>query len=269
MDEYIEFKIHQINDDTFDIEAVMGERIYLLIGRKKALVIDTGMGLGSLVKVIRSLTSLPLIIVNTHGHPDHAGGNYEFNQKVYLSKKDYSLYKKMVTTNYRSNDIKKIYGNSSIAQLYIDNLWPICDKLLPLEEGTNFELGERKVAVYSMAGHTKGSMVLFDEKYHGLFVGDAISLNDTWLYLDYSLGLSSYLVSLLTFKKRNLPINIIYSGHYPNVAKPNLIDDRIALLKEVISGEKIGKKTTTFAGTGLKVEGHNNSFIYDERRIKE
>ena len=37
---------------------------YLVVGRQRALLIDTGYGLGDLKAAVDSLTSLPLLIVN-------------------------------------------------------------------------------------------------------------------------------------------------------------------------------------------------------------
>ena len=54
------------------------DNMYLVEGRDKALLIDTGLGVARLSAFVRSLTTKPLTVVNTHGHPDHAGGNFEF-----------------------------------------------------------------------------------------------------------------------------------------------------------------------------------------------
>ena len=51
---------------------------YLLLGREKAMLIDTAYGEGDLPALIASITSLPLIVVNTHGHYDHTSGNAFF-----------------------------------------------------------------------------------------------------------------------------------------------------------------------------------------------
>jgi glyoxylase-like metal-dependent hydrolase (beta-lactamase superfamily II) len=42
------------------------------------LLVDTDLGVGRLADFVKSLTALPVVVVNTHGHPDHAGGNNEF-----------------------------------------------------------------------------------------------------------------------------------------------------------------------------------------------
>ena len=43
---------------------------YLVTGSKYAMLIDTGIGVGNLSGLVSDLTDLPLIVVNTHGHPD-------------------------------------------------------------------------------------------------------------------------------------------------------------------------------------------------------
>lgn len=48
----------------------VGFHEYLVLGEEKALLIDTGKGVGSLRKLIDTLTNLPVILVNTHCHPD-------------------------------------------------------------------------------------------------------------------------------------------------------------------------------------------------------
>jgi glyoxylase-like metal-dependent hydrolase (beta-lactamase superfamily II) len=57
--------------------------MWLVIGPEKAMLIDTACGLGDMKKLVDEITGkMPLIVVNTHGHPDHARGNAWFD-KVY------------------------------------------------------------------------------------------------------------------------------------------------------------------------------------------
>jgi Metallo-beta-lactamase superfamily len=52
---------------------------YLIVGEKRALLFDTGMGISDLKKVIAQLTKLPIILLNSHTHNDHVGDNWEFS----------------------------------------------------------------------------------------------------------------------------------------------------------------------------------------------
>ena len=81
------FKTSLIGEGIWSISGSANDQMYLVQGRDKALLVDTGMGVGDLAGLVRSLTSLPVMVVNTHGHPDHAGGNGGFDE-VYLHPAD-------------------------------------------------------------------------------------------------------------------------------------------------------------------------------------
>jgi hydroxyacylglutathione hydrolase len=62
----------KLNENTWIINFMNGsQNMYLLEGREKALLIDTGWGAGNLRALVEKLTSKPVIVTNTHGHLDH------------------------------------------------------------------------------------------------------------------------------------------------------------------------------------------------------
>lgn len=71
------FTIERIDDDSFvisEMKAKLRTHCYLLCGRKCALMIDTGLGIGDMASTVHSLTDLPVIAAPTHLHWDHIGG---------------------------------------------------------------------------------------------------------------------------------------------------------------------------------------------------
>ena len=71
----------------------LGERIYLMddagdatgylvVGEEKALVIDTMIGWEDVNEVVKGITTLPIMVVNTHGHCDHIYGNIYFRLTI-------------------------------------------------------------------------------------------------------------------------------------------------------------------------------------------
>ena len=60
---------------------------YLVLGAEKAVVIDTMNGYENVKQVAEHFTDLPLMVVNTHGHPDHVYGNIYFD-KAYMNPAD-------------------------------------------------------------------------------------------------------------------------------------------------------------------------------------
>jgi glyoxylase-like metal-dependent hydrolase (beta-lactamase superfamily II) len=51
---------------------------YLIVGKQRALLFDTGMGMSDIKKLTAELTRLPIIVLNSHTHDDHVGGNWQF-----------------------------------------------------------------------------------------------------------------------------------------------------------------------------------------------
>ncbi|MGN1104374.1 MAG: MBL fold metallo-hydrolase [Candidatus Coproplasma sp.] len=262
----IEFSVKPLGFGVTEITAPMGEKIYLIEGDLRAMVIDTGMGIGSLLGVIRSFCQLPLVVVNTHGHPDHAGGNAEF-EKVYLHTADFALYYTTAVKRYRIDDIRKIFGDGG--KIFEENLIESSANVVSLFDGEEFDLGGRIITVHKLAGHTKGSVVLHDSLTKWLFTGDAVSLKDTWLFLPCSTSLTHYRNSLLHFILKEIPVTKMLSGHEPNVAEPELLNIRLECLNKIIFGELKGEEVTTFAGCGRRVEYRGTSIIYNPKRIKD
>lgn len=82
---YGEFIAWQIVDGTWVISYQQGHNyIFLLEGNEKALLIDTAFGYGNLRLLVEKLTDKPVMVVNTHWHADHIGGNGEW-EEVFVS----------------------------------------------------------------------------------------------------------------------------------------------------------------------------------------
>jgi glyoxylase-like metal-dependent hydrolase (beta-lactamase superfamily II) len=78
------FKDIVINDHIYQIKDPMGVLMTLIIGKNKAMLIDTGYGIQNIYEHVLTLTKLPLIVVNSHGHMDHSCGNYLFPE-IYIA----------------------------------------------------------------------------------------------------------------------------------------------------------------------------------------
>ena len=185
----------------------------LIIGSEKALLIDTGYGIGDYRAYVESLTDKPLIVVNTHGHIDHASGNCQF-EEVWMNPKDYALadWHTSLETRRNSKDI----GD------YVDLLVDGPYKRLPLEEGVTFDLGDRTVTAYNCAGHTHGSMSFLDSKSHYLFTGDNITRRVLLLGVISSTTLEEFRQTLLHTK--TLSFDKIVAAHVPYLMEPSWVD---------------------------------------------
>ena len=85
------FTIEQIDRDTFSISEYKHweeTHCYLLCGEKCAILIDTGLGVSNIRKIVDSLTELPVMAVTTHVHWDHIGGHKYFDTITYIEQMD-------------------------------------------------------------------------------------------------------------------------------------------------------------------------------------
>lgn len=76
------FTVEKVDEDTYVISEYKHweeTHCYLLIGKEKALLIDSGLGVENIKKVVDKITSLPIKLVTTHVHWDHIGGHRYFN----------------------------------------------------------------------------------------------------------------------------------------------------------------------------------------------
>ena len=102
------YQVMEIAKDTWVINEAGMTAMFLLKGTERALLIDTGVGMTDLKKLISWLTPLPYDVVLTHGHQDHIGGAAQF-EEVYIHEKDEDSLKPI---NYDSiADYVELLGN--------------------------------------------------------------------------------------------------------------------------------------------------------------
>ncbi|HTB13399.1 MAG TPA: MBL fold metallo-hydrolase [Bryobacteraceae bacterium] len=76
------FEVYRVAPGVFAIyEPHQSEETisYLIVGQTKALLFDTGMGIGNIQHATAELTRLPIVVLNSHTHVDHVGGNWQFD----------------------------------------------------------------------------------------------------------------------------------------------------------------------------------------------
>jgi hydroxyacylglutathione hydrolase len=174
------FPYKEIAPNTYEIGEFDCASMFLLIGDEKAMLIDSGMGIGDLKGFIRKITDKPLMVCYTHHHLDHVGGAGEFDN-AYIHPKDMTDFTSGggigLSIEVRRRDILHIAEREK--GVYPYNLdedlseWGPCPPLYPLEDEQVIDLGYRKVTVYACPGHTAGCVAFLDENSRILFLGDA------------------------------------------------------------------------------------------------
>ena len=86
------FAHHWISDRIVRIVDAANTARHLVLGNERAMLIDTGDGIGSLRAYVVALTEVPYDVILTHGHVDHASDATEFaDKRVYLHPADRHL----------------------------------------------------------------------------------------------------------------------------------------------------------------------------------
>ncbi len=76
------FTVEEIDSSTYAISEYghwEETHCYLLCGSRCAVLIDTGLGVSNIKKVVDRLTALPVSVLTTHVHWDHIGGHKYFD----------------------------------------------------------------------------------------------------------------------------------------------------------------------------------------------
>lgn len=207
---------------------------YLVMGTQKAVVIDTMMGYENVRELVESLTNLPVMLINTHGHSDHIYGNIYFDT-AYMHPADWPLAQR----EYQHPLFQE--------QLTKRKLAPA--QLLPITEGTVIDLGGVELEIYETPGHTPGSIVLLDRKDRILFSGDTV-IEQTWMQLPECCPMEVLLHSLDKIQGLRKQFDHVLTGHSRHLEDASLCEAHHQAVREVCEGQTQNDVSYTYVWNG-------------------
>jgi len=172
------FEAYQVSEAAFALlEPRHYEEVisYLILGNERAVLLDTGMGIGDIQAEVERLTDLPVIVVNSHSHYDHIGGNHRFAEVWAFDDDGEIAYIERGLT--RAECARRLRPGS-----YLDlppGFDPAAYEIKPstvtrrLRHLEVIDLGGRNLTVHHTPGHSPGSICLLESRDGLLFTGDA------------------------------------------------------------------------------------------------
>jgi hydroxyacylglutathione hydrolase len=224
------------------------DNMYVIEGKDSSLLVDTGLGVADLAACVKKITSKPLIVVNTHGHPDHSGANYQF-EHVYMHAADFDAAQGYNTTEARSGSSHAMTGNASPSEMEKYKGEIHATKLTAVGDGFVFHLGGRNIQVMATPGHTPGSLCFLDMENKLLFSGDNNN-GLVWLFLPNCKPLHEYLVTLEKQASVLEKFTTLLPGHGPDMSS-GFVKDQVACVKGILDKSLERKPYQSFAGNAM------------------
>ena len=213
--------IKKLRDNLYLLDERRESTGYLLIGEEKACVIDTMNGYCNLYEVVRTLTDKPLVVINTHGHPDHIYGNVYFD-KAYMNLKDLELSKEFTED---PEFVKKCRENNLTMPEFTD-----------IKEGDVVDLGGVTLKIYDIPGHTPGGILLLCPEEKILFTGDSIN-HHLWMQLDGCLSIEEFIPKLERLLFLENEADVILHGHAVDYDDISLMSALLQGAKDIVAGK--------------------------------
>lgn len=171
---------------------------YLVLGDKKAALIDTGCGIGNIKKLVEEFTTLPVIVVNTHSHNDHIAQNFMFKEiAIYDAPNSREAARKGCSKEEMAHLIasgmvwkpfpREFDPNNYFVPPFKVSRW--------LKEGDTIDLGGRELEVFHTPGHSPDSICLLDADAKLFWTGDMFYTGAIYTYLpggDLDVFIKSY-----------------------------------------------------------------------------
>jgi glyoxylase-like metal-dependent hydrolase (beta-lactamase superfamily II) len=216
------------------VDPFLQSNIYLVRGRDRDLLVDSGLGLASLRDALGDLIERPIVAVATHRHFDHTGGLFEFDEIV-VHRDDAEAvanaegFASVVIEDYPPEEPSGYEAPETLlhalpaadfdAHAYA--VRPVSPTTI-VDEGDVIDLGDRRFTVLHLPGHTPGEIGLLDEATRDLFSGDAIYESGVLLDELPESDIPDYVRTME--RLRDLDVEEIHGGHDGPFGRKRLLE---------------------------------------------
>lgn len=182
------FEVYRLTDTVYAIyEPGQFEEVisYLVLGEKKAALIDTGNGIGDIKKIVDGLIDLPIMVVNTHTHADHIGKNSDFDE-IAVFDTEYS--RKRAESGQTKEQMETFLAGEHVwmpLPSYFDSEKYEIEPFKVtrwLKNGDNIDLGGRILEILHTPGHAPDAICILDRENKLFWTGDSFYPAPIYIY---------------------------------------------------------------------------------------
>ncbi len=216
------FTIDKIDDDTYAISEYRHweeTHCYLLMGRERCLLIDTGLGIANIAEIVSQLTDKPVTAVATHIHWDHIGGHKYFPDFYAHKAESEWLNGKFPLSIKTVRDM--VIDRCDLPEGFDVSKYEMFrgTPTLVLNGGEIIDLGDRKIEVLHTPGHSPGHLCFWEQERGYIFTGDLVYKGTLFAYYP-STDPEAYLHSLEVIAA--LPSERLFPAHHSLDIKPEI-----------------------------------------------
>lgn len=217
------FTIDKIDEHTYGISEYRHweeTHCYLLKGKTRSLLIDTGLGICNISEVIEKLTDKPVTAVATHIHWDHIGG-HKYYPDFYAHEAELTWLNGGFPQPLEA--IKEfVTDRCDLPDGYDVNTYELFQGIPTsvLHGGECIDLGERSIEVLHTPGHAPGHICFWEKEKGYLYTGDLVYKGVLTAWFP-STDPQAYLTSLQ--KIAALPAKRIFPAHHSLDIRPETV----------------------------------------------
>lgn len=210
---------------------------YLILGKKRALLFDTGMGISDMKKLVQHLTTLPVSVLNSHTHNDHVGDNWQFDD-IYAMDTAFTRANAKGSHDDAQAEIKPDQLCGPLPSGFDANAYSTRPFTVThwLHGGDTIDLGGRILKVIATPGHTPDSIALLDQAHGLLFTGDTYYAGLIYLYRPET-DLNAYEASLKKMIALSPRLKLLLPAHNVPVGQPADLQRMLAAFRKVRRGQ--------------------------------
>jgi glyoxylase-like metal-dependent hydrolase (beta-lactamase superfamily II) len=241
------FEHAEIDDDVLvirepHVDPFLQANLFLVRGRERDALIDSGLGLGSLRGELGELFERPVVAIATHRHFDHVGGLHEFEEVVVhrddaeavrtgdlFASVDIDEYPPEEFVGYDDPPTRLLNALPRPGFALGDyRVEPAAPSRI-VDEGDAIDLGDRAFTVLHLPGHTPGEIGLWEAETRTLYSGDCVYESGMLLDELPESSIPDYVRSME--RLRDLDVRVVRGGHDDPFGRERLlelIDDYVA-----------------------------------------